>query len=415
MNGIYTQPKSPYYWLRYYDKFEPEPSRKRKSVNTKIQITPADKRRLESARQNGQKVDLQGTPELKKLLKEFKSGLAERDIQLKSGVKLRKDLKLSEGYAEFKKARTVPGSKKELKKKTLINYDIAVAHMIQACGDKKIYKYTDKKDYVDLLHYFENLKIKGKKIIKKDKTVDYEYRNMSTNSRSIYTRALQSLWNYFVEEKHASKNIIEPVDSEETDPNPIPPDEMYSIVSYLREVKEYPHQYWIVYFMLLTGCRPSSAIVQLKEDIDFKGKKITIRNVKAGKRKKKLFYRFPLYKELEKLIREMGVKEGDKGRLFDMYQVVPENYTWPLSFWDRRIKLLKTAKSISDMYTLKQIRPTFISFLINILKMNIYVVYKLADHANIKITDKHYVDFKLNSARRELDDISLDSFLEEEI
>ncbi|MCF8242005.1 MAG: hypothetical protein K9J16_11515 [Melioribacteraceae bacterium] len=61
---------------------------------------------------------------------------------------------------------------------------------------------------------------------------------------------------------------------------------------------------------------------------------------------------------------------------------------------------------------MKQIRSTFISFLINLLKMDIYVVYMLVDHADIKITDKHYIDFNVNNARKKLDDITLENFLE---
>ncbi len=166
--------------------------------------------------------------------------------------------------------------------------------------------------------------------------------------------------------------------------------------------------------MLLTGCRPSSAIVQLKEHIDFNHKRITIRNVKAGERKGKPLYRFPLYNELQSLLEEMGVKQGDKGRLFDMYNLVIKNYTSPLSFWDRFVKKLYLEKKIQNTYTLKQIRSTFASFLVNILKLDIFVVKKLMDHANIKITDKNYVDFNVNVARKHLDDIALDSFLIDE-
>ena len=96
-----------------------------------------------------------------------------------------------------------------------------------------------------------------------------------------------------------------------------------------------------------------------------------------------------------------------------MYTIVPENYTWPLSFWDRKIGFLLKSKSIERKYTLKQIRPTLASFLINVLKMDIYTVKKLLDHANIKITDKNYVDFNVNTARKELDDVTLESFLDE--
>ena len=414
MKGIYIQQNSPYYWLRYYDKLEHNPSRKRKSINTKIQVTPADQRRVESAKKKGDKPDLQGTPELRKLVREFKTGLAERDLQAKSGVRLKKKLKLSEGYKEFKEKRSVPGSKKYLKPKTFQSYDIAVNHFITVAGDKYIYKYSES-DYVNLLYHFEETKIPGKKKKDKDgKVIEIEYKDMSINSRSIYTRCLHSLWKYFVDQFYTNQNIIESIDPEEKDPDPILLEDMYTIIQYLKEDKDYPHHYWIIYFMLLTGCRPSSAIVQLKEDIDFKRKRITIKNVKAGGRKGKPFYRFPLYAELKNLIEEIGVKSGDAGRLFEMFAVVPANYTWPLSFWDRKIGFLLKANKIERKYTLKQIRPTLASFLINVLKMDIYVVKKLLDHANIKITDKNYVDFNVNVARKELDDVTLESFLDED-
>lgn len=394
MKGVYVQQNSPYYWIRYYDKYVLNPAQKRKSVNTKIPVTPADKRKIEVSKKTGEKPDLQGTPELRKLVRDFKRGLAERNIMSNSNSILKKDKKLSEGFKEFKEFRSIPGSKKFLKLKTLSNYDIAVDHFLTVAGDKYIYKYSEK-DYVNLLYLFEE-------------------KGLSINSRSIYTRSLHSLWKYFVEKFYTNHNIIETIPSEEKDPDPILLEDMYSIISYLKQDENYRHHYWITYFMLLTGCRPSSAIVQLKEDIDFKRKRITIKNIKAGVRKGKQFYRFPLYAELEKLIREMGVKEGDSGRLFDMFAVVPANYTWPLSFWDRRIGLLLRAKSISKRYTLKQIRPTLASFLINVLKTDIYTVKKLLDHANIKITDKSYVDFNVNVARKDLDDVTLESFLDED-
>jgi hypothetical protein len=136
VKGIYLQKKSPYYWLRYYDKLEPDPSRKRKSVNTKILITPSDQRRARK------KTRLEGTAELRRLLKQFKTGLAERNLQAQSGIKLKKDLKLSEGYAEFKQLKSVPGNKGQIKQKTIKSYDLAVDHLIKSCGDKKIYKYN---------------------------------------------------------------------------------------------------------------------------------------------------------------------------------------------------------------------------------------------------------------------------------
>jgi len=392
MKGVYVQQNSPYYWIRYYDKQAKEPNQKRRSVNTKIPVTPADKRKIETSKGTGEKPDLQGTPELRKLVRDFKMGLAERNIMALSGSKIKKDKILSEGYKEFKEKRSVPGSKKFLKEKTFGSYDLAVKHFLTVAGDHYIYNYTES-DYVNLLYLFEE-------------------KGLSINTRSIYTRSLRTLWKYFVEQYYTNENIIEAIPSEEKDPDPILLEDMYVIIQYLKQNDEYKHHYWIIYFMLLTGCRPSSAIVQLKEDISFRRRRITIKNVKAGGRKGKQFYRFPLYAELERLLIDMGVKEGDTGRLFDMFAVVPANYTWPFSFWDRRIGLLLSANAISRRYTLKQIRPTLASFLINVLKTDIYTVKKLLDHANIKITDKSYVDFNVNVARKDLDDVTLETFLD---
>lgn len=385
MKGVYLQKNSPYYWIRYYDKFEQSDHRKRKSINTKIEVTTSDWKRFQK------KEKLLGTPELRNKVKGFRDALTNRNIELQSGIKIKKDLTLLEGFDEFKEFRSVPGSKQEVKLKTLNNYKLAVDHFVNASGNKKIYKYTDR-DYVTLLNYFEQ-------------------KELSRNTRSIYTRALKTLWKYFLQKNYSLKNIIEAIEEETKDPDPIPHDDMFTLIEYFKTHTDYPHHYQIVYFMLLTGCRPSSAITQLKEDIDFKRKQITIRNIKAGKRKGKEFYRFPLYRELEKLLKEMNANDGKPGRLFSMYSVVPENYTWPLSFWKRGVGFLLKAKKISKAYSLKQIRPTLASYLINNLGMDIYKVKKLLDHTDVKITDKHYVDFRVDSVRRELDEIELEKFI----
>ncbi len=119
MKGIYTQKNSPYYWLRYYDQLEQDPNRKRKSVNTKIPITPADKRRISDSRKNGQKVQLQGTAELRKLLREFRSGLTERTIASQDGCKVSQEVKfLLKVMKNLKKREAYPEVRNHLKEKT---------------------------------------------------------------------------------------------------------------------------------------------------------------------------------------------------------------------------------------------------------------------------------------------------------
>jgi integrase len=321
MRGIYIQQNSPHYWIRYYDKLEQDPGRKRRSLNTKIQITSSDRKRYLDSKKKKEKPKYRGNPDLKKFLAGFRSGLNERYIKFKHGIRIIKDLKLSEGLEEFKKERSIPGSKKELKQKTLQHYDVAVNHMINACGNKKIYKYSDE-DYVTLLFYFQDFKIPSGKKKNKEGEWEIKYRPMSVNTRSVHTRTLRALWNYFLHKKYTAVNIIEVISQEDKEPAAIPTDDIYTIITYFKENKKYPHHYWIIYFMLLTGCRPSSAIVQLKEEINYKNKTITIRNIKSGKRKGKELYRFPLYNELRKLLQEeMNVNKDDQG-WSDLLQIV---------------------------------------------------------------------------------------------
>jgi integrase len=388
MKGVYIQKLSPYYWIRYYDKYDPDPKKRSKSINTKIKITPADLTRAISANKDGTKQRLQGTPELRKLLSQFRTGLAELNITRQTGVILKKELSLRDGFEEFKKDKSVPHSKQFIKEKTLNNYALSIDHFIKSAGDKIIYKYTEN-DFKKLLFYFDEVSENKKK--------------MSVNTRAIYTRSLHAVWNYFIKKNYADKNIIEIVNPELKDPDPIDIDDMTKIIQHLKNDKEYPHHYFLIYYLLLTGCRASSAITQNISDIDFKNRFIKIPNVKTGRKKNKLFYTFPIYSELEKLLLEMNIKKDSPERLFKQYALIKNDYTSPLSFWDRAIRKLINEKIIKKRYLIKQIRPTFFSYLINILGMDIYSVYKLADHADMKTTETHYIKRNIDRARIELD------------
>jgi len=387
MKGIYIRKDSPYYWFRYYDTLDSR--KKRKEHNTKIPVTPSDKQKM-LERVDKSPLKLSGTPELWKLVKEMKKALNVRKFESKSNTKISEKVYFKDGYARFRQERTVPGSKHEIKNKTLENYNTAVDHVLKCVGNKLISSYSAS-DYEKLLIYFEE-------------------KGLSRNSRSIYTRALKSLWQFFFKKGWCAINIIEPVTAEQKDPDPIPLNEMMRIITYFKSDTVYPHHYHIIYFMLLTGCRPSSAMVQLKENIDFKKKQILIQNIKTGNKKGKPFYIFPIYKELEILLNEMGIVEGDTGRLFPQYSICPQNYTYPLTFWKRSMANLIKNKSIAKKYKLKQIRPTFASYCINVLELDIFTVQKLLDHTDIKVTDKSYVSFKLKNVRELLNDMTKESF-----
>jgi len=410
--GIFIVKNSPYYYLRYYDKLQENLEDRRCRICTKINVTASDRAAYEQ-RKPGERYKIKGTPELWLKVKEWRAALVQREFEAKTGAKVKKQILLSDGFKEFKRLRSVPGIKNQLRSKTVLGYNLAVKHMIDACGDKAIYSYGEK-EYIKLLNYFEDYKIRGKKI--KNKTVkspaEYTYHSMSINSRSNYTRCLAALWKFFVKKKYTDSNIIEVVKMESGSPKTIPPAELITIINYFKADVKRPERYWIVYFMLLTGCRPSTALMQMKEDIDFRNNIITMRNVKAGKAKGRNYYKFPLYNELKELLStEMNIRQGDSGRLFSIFDINEDNYTAALAFWKTATLSLLRSKSIQRRYGLKLLRSSFISFLVNVMKMDIYKVAKLADHTDIKVTDAHYVDFRVDEIRKELDGVKLTSFL----
>lgn len=425
MASIYIQKNSPFYWIRIYDKFEKDPSRRRKSINSKIQITPADYKKIIEWINKGadpkKKPKINGNEATKDLLQRVTSGLVERDLLEKTGIRIKRRMLLSQGLEFFKKEKSIIGDPQALRPRTIKNYEMAVGKLISAAKDKYIDLYN-REDYKKLLYLFEFKCPHCKAILTKEvkqchkchKKLENGPEGVNQNSRSIYTRTLRALWNFFIEHDLAAENVIEVIQGEHAEADPIPTEEMFKILQYFKADKEYPHHYHIIYFMLLTGCRPSSAIVQVKEDIDLKEGIIKIRNVKAGRRKKKEYYLFPIHKELHRLLKEMDTGKGSSGRLFPQFNPSELSYTKSLGFWVRAMHTLKISKVINREYTLKQIRSTFISYLINVLKMDVFTVQKLADHSDAKITDKHYIKLNLKNVREHLDEMTLESFIPED-
>ncbi len=364
MKGIYTQQRSPYYWLRYYDQLEPEADKKRKSLNTKITITPADKKRIAEARKNGQKVQLQGTPDLRKLLKEFRAGLNERNIEAKSGVKIKKSLLFSEGVKEYL------FYKPKLKKSTVDMYNYAANQMIEACGDKKINRYT-KKDYTLLIRHCQNQKL-------------------SEATSAIITRHLHPLWNYFVKNSYALDNIIIKLKTPKGIPKPIHPKELRTILKYYQD-KGIAKQENTVLFLLFTGMRPSSAVVQDWEWIDLENEMMTVFNVKSNR-----FFLFPIHSELKKLLIKIGVK--NKGL------VLGYKATDSLGFFKRDMHKLAISDLISTEYSLYNLRDTFASYLAN-KDVDVSNVQELLNHSDIRITQGHYVKMQTKYLKKKIDKV----------
>lgn len=400
--GVYTQKNSPYYWIRIYDKLEEDKKKRAKSINSKIFITPGDLKRIAEAKANGTKPVLRGNEEIRTLAESLRKELNLRFIEMTARVKLGRMVLLSEALEMFIINRSIPGKTQQLQPKTIHSYKVAVRYFIEACGDREPHRYT-KKDFHDLLFHFEKAKVinpSPKKL--RPGEVAPPAKSLATTTRAIYVRTLKALWNQLKKDGIVYNQIFETIKDVHRDPETIPLDEMDIIFDHLKE-GGHSASYRIVRFLFLTGCRVSSAMVQLKEDIDFKTRLIRIVNVKTGMRKGSEYYQFPIYRELEELLLEMDVKPGDTGRLFGHFALVPESYSTPLSFWKRAINTLVKSGKIRRHYTLKMIRSTAASRFINEMGLDIFQVKKLMDHSDIRVTEKNYVSFELDNIRKKID------------
>lgn len=344
MASLYKRKDSPFIWLRYYDKHETNPIKKRKSVSTKFL--------------NNKK----GWQKARDLKKRVEAAQVEHDFLMKSGYVIRHTLDISEGLKEYY------ASKPQLTEKSIVAYQLAVKHLITACTKKNIDQYHEH-DYTLLLNRFHKIKL-------------------SQNSIAIYTRHLSALWKYFVSKNYVSKNIILKIKPEIKAVETIPMSDMKKILAYYKKRNIY--HYRLIYFLLLTGFRISSALALNWESVDFKNKIITATNVKA----KKIFY-FPIHPELEGLLKTFKQKEG---RLFDYAVGGSPN------FWRKEVSRLYLSGKIKDKYTLHSIRKTFTSYLVN-SGVNQSILTKLLDHSSIRVTDSFYTKIEARLLREQFKDV----------
>lgn len=145
---------------------------------------------------------------------------------------------------------------------------------------------------------------------------------------------------------------------------------------------------------------PSTALVQKRSQIDFNRKFIERLNVK-GMRKQNSLYIYPLFKELEDLVKRiMQHPDKDGGdRLFSHYKIGNNNYTDSFWWWYADQKKLKMVGLISQTYEMKQIRKTFPSYAINELGFSKEEIKFLLDHTDESIAENHYLNLRYDNVR----------------
>lgn len=360
MKGVYIQKGSPYYWIRYYDRTVKDDKQRRKSINTKIRVTDADRRRKAEGK------TLIGTPEIRDLSNRFRVAIAERNIEDVIGQKLITRRRIAEGLEDFfiEHPNLKPASEN--------SYRNALDRFEDAVGkDRYIHELTAR----DYYHFVKFLNAKG----------------YSEASKSSFTKHLSVIFRFFVEQKYLEKTIIKIIPSPPGLPDPIPADDLVTIIDFYRtksdtyKTRNVAHspadvrqQYHFVKMMLLTGFRQSTVLELTWDKINYRDNHIIAKNVKG----KKIFL-FPIHQELQQLLKEMDPDRKKKGRLFT-YKGKDS-----LSFWDRDLKKMVEAGDIQRKYQMYQLRDTFASLVAN-SGVDMSIVQDLLNHSSIRITKEHY-------------------------
>jgi len=345
--SYYTRKDSPFYFLRIYKSKhqEPNPKKRRSSRTTKIRATRAGERRI------------------KQIVKELNADFVRQEQLSSYGINLKEELLLSTGLDRFL------ASKPDLAIKTIDAYELSTRHMLRACDDRIISTYGDS-DYTDFIKYLNK-------------------KEFSESSKSIFTRHLSAMWNYFIKEGWAQKNIIVKIKSTKTNNLPIHFKDMQKILKYY-SIKNID-QFNVIYGLLLTGFRPSTIIVLDWKDINFDLSFIKALNVKGKK-----FFIFPLHSELREHLEKMGRKK--KGNVFGYSR------TDSLNFFNKDVSRLFYRGNLGSKYTLYQLRNTFSSWLAN-KNVNVSSLQVLLDHSDVKITKKHYTIFEVDFLRDQIEKV----------
>lgn len=383
MANFYCRKDSKYYWIRVYDKLENLSSKKRKRINSKIPLSETDRKRIDQWVRSGAKVEdkpkLAGNEKIKRLVASINAGMFESELQEKLKIQIRIDKTLSEGLNEYINSKVRFGDKKSLKRKTILAYKTAIDRFIEATGiDVEIYKYSES-DFSKFLAFMEA-------------------NNYSDATRNNYTNHLKILWNFFIKQKYTAKNIIEVYQGSKTlKPEDIPLNEFKIILDYY---KDKPEKYEWVYYLLLTMNRPSTALMQERDRINFNQKYIEMINVKETRKKSK-YYIYPLFKELEELIERIMQRPIIDGsnRLFSHFKISKNNYTDSLSWWYKDMRRLHQLGLISKPYQMKQIRKTLPSYAINELGFSVEEVKVLLDHTSVEVTTNYYLNIRYDKIR----------------
>lgn len=271
----------------------------------------------------------------------------------------KKYILFSDALKEFLQIKPFAKSTKEI-------YIKAGNYFLKASSDKFVNEYSAR-DYIRLLSVFNQL-------------------GHSQNTRSIYTRTLHSLWNYFIKIKLTEENIIEIIPPRVSVIRSIEPGVIQKILGALEKNKLH-HAF--VYFLVNTGVRVST-LVELKwEDIDWKRKLIILRNVKVMGTP----FTIPLVPKFRDLLKQIGVKKSGK--------VFPYKDIWSTKFFNKAQKKLK----LKTTYGIHRLKHTFIS---ESIKQGVPIeILSELTNTSLRTLKRHYANISKEHLSRELQRIKI--------
>lgn len=291
----------------------------------------------------------------KKFVKEFDNQIRQPDFYEELYLKIY-PVKLSEAFQKFMDSRSIEESSKSV-------YRNAINRFIEASGDIPVNDYH-KNDFIKFVNYLKEKKL-------------------AHNTISTYSKHLLVIWNWLKKNNYCSQIIITKIKQTHLPPVPIPASDLKIILQYFKKQKDYPHHYFAVKLLYLTGMRISSLVELQGRDIDFKNKVIYYNNKKA--KRKSIF---PVYKELESLLKKMDIQ--------------PNEFLVPLK--DRSsFKFYYTAmKNLKLKYNLHQLRKTLATTLVE-NRLSIYDIQRTLDHSDVATTQKYYALATMERIRKEID------------
>lgn len=271
----------------------------------------------------------------------------------------KKYIKFTSALEEFLQAKPFRPSTKEI-------YDKAANYLTRAAGDKYVNEYSVR-DYIKLLALFAHL-------------------GMTQNTKSIYTRQLHALWNYFIKIKLTEENIIEVIRPQVSVIRSIDPATLKKIMD---ELKKNVYHYSFVYLLVNTGVRVST-LVELKwEDIDWKRKLIIFRNVKV----KGTPFTIPLVQKFRDLFKQMGIKKSGK--------IFPYKDVWSTKFFNKAQKKLK----LKTTYGIHRLKHTFIS---ESIKQGVPIeILSELTNTSLRTLKRHYANISKEHLSKELQRIKI--------